>query len=81
MRSSLTNVSPATVVCLAVGLVVAINGLLILGLTRGTLQRQVNLLRTVASSARNPWKKDEEALGELHRRVAQLSEDRTGDQV
>jgi len=75
----MTEVSPATVVCLALGLVVAINGLLVLSLTRGSLQRQVDLLRTAARVAQSPWNREDDALGELHRQVAQLSEDHTGD--
>jgi hypothetical protein len=71
--------SPATVVCLALGLVVAINGLLILSLTRGGLQRQVELMRTAARTAQSPWKAEDDALGELHRRVARLSEAQTDD--
>ncbi len=75
----MADMSPATVVCLALGLVIAINGLLILSLTRGGLQRQVELMRTAARAAQSPWKTEDDALGELHRRVAQLSEDQTDD--
>jgi hypothetical protein len=73
----MADLSPATVVFLALGLVVAINGLLILSLTRGGLQRQVELMRTAARAAQSPWKTEDEALSELHRRVVQLSEDQT----
>ena len=75
----MADLSPATVICLALGLVVAINGLLILGLTRGGLQRQVELMRTAARTAQSPWKAEDDALGELHRRVAQLSEVQSDD--
>jgi hypothetical protein len=75
----MADLSPATVVCLALGLVIAINGLLILSLTRGGLQRQVELMRTAARAAQNPWKTEDDALGELHQRVAQLAEDQTDD--
>ena len=75
----MTGLSPATVVCLALGLVVAINGLLVLGLTRGSPQRQMKMLRAAGRVAQNPWKKEDDALGELHRRVEQLSEDHAGD--
>ena len=75
----MTDASPATVVCLALGLVVAINGLLIISLTRGSLQRQVDLLRTAARVAQSPWKREDDALRELHRRVDQLSDDHTSD--
>jgi len=60
-------------------MVIAINGLLILSLTRGGLQRQVELMRTAARAAQSPWKAEEEALGELHRRVGELAEDQTDD--
>jgi len=73
----MSEVSPATVICLALGLVVAINGLLILSLTRGSLQQQVELLRRAARVAQSPWKREDEALSELHRRVDRLSEDLT----
>jgi hypothetical protein len=66
--------SPGAVICLAVGLVVGINGLLILGLARGGWQRQVELLRRSASAAQSPWKAEDESLRELHRRVSQLPE-------
>jgi len=75
----MADLSPATVVCLALGMVIAINGLLILSLTRGGLQRQVELMRTAARAAQSPWKAEEEALGELHRRVGELAEDQTDD--
>jgi hypothetical protein len=75
----MADLSPATVVCLALGLVIAINGLLIFSLTRGGLQRQVELMRTAARTAQSPWKAEDDALGELHRRVAQLAEDQTDD--
>ena len=75
----MADMSPATVVCLALGMVIAINGLLILSLTRGGLQRQVELMRTAARAAQSPWKAEEEALGELHRRVGELAEDQTDD--
>lgn len=75
----MADMSPGTVVCLALGLVVAINGLLILSLTRGGLQRQVELMRTAARTAQSPWKAEDDALVELHRRVAQLSVDQTDD--
>jgi len=75
----MTSLSPATVVCLALGLVVAINGLLVLGLTRGSPHRQLEMLRAAGRVAQSPWKKEDDALGELRRQVAQLSEDHTGD--
>lgn len=75
----MANLSPATVVCLALGLVVGINGLLVVSLSRGSLRRQVELLRTAGRAAQSPWKAEDDALGELHRRVAQLSGDQSGD--
>jgi hypothetical protein len=70
----LRELNPGTVICMALGLVVAINAFLVLALIRGRSQREIQMLRRTLSGARSPWKKDTDAMGELHQRVADLEE-------
>jgi hypothetical protein len=72
--SFLQELNPGTVICMALGLVVAINLFLVLGLMRGRSQREIQMLRRAMGSARSPWKKDEDTIEELHQRVADLEE-------
>jgi hypothetical protein len=64
--------SPAVVICLAIAIVVAVNGGLVLAVRRGGTQRQVEMLRRAAKAARNPWDDQEKKMSELRERVAQL---------
>lgn len=66
------QLSPAVVICLAVAIVVAVNGGLVLAVRRGGTQRQVELLRRAAKAARNPWVDQEKDMSELRERVAEL---------
>jgi len=66
------QLSPAVVICLAVAIVIAVNGGLVLSLRRGGTHRQVDLLRRAAKAARNPWVDQEQKMSELRERVAQL---------
>lgn len=68
----MSNLSPALVILIAVGLVVVINGVLILGLRRGDTQRQIELFRRAIGVARNPWARQNRDLDELRERVEQL---------
>ncbi len=67
------QLSPAVVICLAVAIVVAVNGGLVLAVRRGGTQRQVELLRRAAKAARNPWIDQEKEMSELRERVAELN--------
>lgn len=69
--------SPAVVICLAVALVIAVNGGLVLAVRRGGTQRQVEMLRRAAKAARNPWANQEKEMSELRERVAQLESEST----
>ena len=66
------QLSPAVVICLAVVIVVAVNGGLVLAVRRGGTQRQVDMLRRAAKAARNPWVDQEKEMSELRERVEQL---------
>jgi hypothetical protein len=73
--------SPAVVICLAVAIVIAVNGGLVLAVRRGGTQRQVELLRRAAKAARNPWVDQEKEMSELRERVAELkSESRSNSE-
>jgi len=69
------QLSPAVVVCLAIAIVVAVNGGLVLAVRRGGTQRQVEMLQRAAKAARNPWGDQEKKMSELRERVAQLKPD------
>lgn len=79
--SSLRELSPGTVICLALGLVLVINAVLVLGLLRGGSQREIDLLRRAIGGVRSPWEKDDQAMNELRSRVSDLDqpEDANGD--
>jgi hypothetical protein len=64
--------SPAVVICLAVAIVVAVNGGLVLAVRRGGTQRQVEMLQRAAKAVRNPWVDQDKEMSELRERVAQL---------
>lgn len=66
------SLSPALVVCLALALVAAINAALVATLARGSPHAQIELLQRAVRSIRDPWKKENEAVDELRRRVAGL---------
>jgi hypothetical protein len=73
---SVPSLSPAVVICLALLIVVAVNGGLVLAVRRGGTHRQVELLRRAAKAARNPWAEQEQAMDELRERVSQLETDK-----
>ncbi len=58
--------------CLIIGFVVLVNVGLIYSLTSDATREQLNLIKKAAGAARNPWKREDEALNELHDRVAAL---------
>lgn len=60
------------VLCLVIGLVVGINGLLLLNLRRGRSLREFQLLRKAGRRARDPWQPENQDLAELSRLVAGL---------
>jgi hypothetical protein len=67
------QLSPAAVILLALGLVVLINGAVLLAARRSGWGEQLGLFRRAARRARDPWGAEQQALEELGRRVAQLS--------
>jgi len=66
------ELSPAAVILLALGLVVLINGVMLLSFSRSRLSEQIRLLRRATQQARDPWKSEDQALEELGRRVSEL---------
>jgi len=74
---NLPQFSPAAVICLALLIVVGVNGGLILAVRRGGTHRQVELLRRVAKAAKNPWFNQDKAFSELRERVSELELDQT----
>lgn len=71
----LQNLSPGAVICLALALVLLINGSLILAFGRGRGRSQIQLIQRAVGAARDPWKAEREAAGELHRQVEQLAQE------
>jgi len=69
--------SPAAVICLALIIVVAVNGGLILAIRRGGTHRQIELLKRAASIAKNPWSDQDKAMSELRERVSDLESEQT----
>lgn len=74
------NLSPALVICLAFGLVAAINAGLYIALARGNSQAQIRTIERAVRSVRDPWKSENQAVEELHQRVARLPELEPGAQ-
>ena len=66
------ELSPAAVILLALGMVVLINGVMLLSFSRSRLSEQIRLLRRATQQARDPWKLEDKALEELGRRVSEL---------
>lgn len=62
----------ALIVIIVVAAVVLINVGLLYGLLSGSTRQQIDMLRRVARRARNPWAAENEALRNLHGRVAKL---------
>ena len=60
------------VICLVALLVVAVNGGLLVLLLRSRMPEEIRLLRKAASTARDPWRKEDQDLAELRRRVTDL---------
>lgn len=67
------ELSPVLVVCLAIGIVVVVNAVLIVGFARAKTTRQVEMARDAFKTAQNPWASEDKALTELGRRVSELS--------
>jgi hypothetical protein len=66
------ELNPILVVCLAIGIVVVVNAVVIVGMTRAKATRQVEMAREAFKAARNPWAPEDEALQELSQRVKEL---------
>jgi hypothetical protein len=60
------------VICITLVIVVGVNAVIFSILRRGNEAGQIELLRRAASRAKQPWAKEEEALEELSKRVAEL---------
>jgi len=58
--------------CLVAGLVIGVNGFLFISLRRNNLKQQVDILRKASQNARQPWRKEDQALAELSRQVKEL---------
>ena len=69
------HLNPAVVICLALLIVVLVNGGLILSVRRGGTHRQIEMLRRAAKAARHPWAEQDKAISELRERVSQLEAD------
>lgn len=69
---AIPKLSPAAVICLAILIVVAINGGLILAARRGGTHRQADILRRAFNAARHPWAEQEKEMSELRERVSKL---------
>ncbi len=63
---------------LVIGLVVIINGALVLMMRRGRDLEHIEMWKRAAHRARNPWKEEDQALQELSRLVAQFKEKEEG---
>jgi hypothetical protein len=66
------ELSPALIICMAIGIVMIVNAVLIIGLIRGRTSRSIEMAREAFKAARNPWAREDEALEELSRRVKEL---------
>ncbi len=64
------------VVCLTVFIVIGVNAAIYAAFRRGNEANQIELLRKAASRARHPWAKEDQALEELSKRVADLKKGR-----
>ncbi len=67
-------------ICLTLGLVAAINAGLYMALARGNARAQIRTIERAVSSVRDPWKSENQAVEELHQRVARLHESEPGAQ-
>ena len=61
------------IICLTIFIVIGINAGIYVSLRRGTSISQIELLRKAAGQISQPWKKEDNALQELSRRVGELS--------
>jgi hypothetical protein len=64
------------VICLTLVIVVGVNAVIFSILRRGNEAGQIELLRRAASQVKQPWSKEDDALKELSKRVAELKEKR-----
>ncbi len=79
------ELSPGVVVLLALGLVVLVNGILLLTVAKSGTRQQIRMLRKAAKRARDPWEPEQQALSELRQRIEELTareegEDRHNDE-
>lgn len=59
-------------VIVIVGAILLFNIGLLYGLMSGSTRQQIEMIRRAARKARNPWAAEDEALRDLHGRVARL---------
>ena len=62
----------ALVILITLGIVIAVNAILFLGLRRRNDINQIDLLRRAGTRLRQPWQPEEQAMQELSKRVAEL---------
>ena len=74
------QLSPALVIILVIGIVVIVNGVMIVAARRGTAIREIEMWRRAARTVRNPWAEQEQKMSELHERVADLKHEPAEDE-
>ena len=65
----------ALVVCITIAVVIAINAAIYATYRRGKGPSTIDMFRTAARTARDPWKGEDDALQELSQLTAQFRED------
>ena len=68
------------VLCISFGLIVLLNGALVLSYRRNRTSHPFQGVLTVFKAARNPWREEERNLEELRNRVADLNKEAEEDQ-
>jgi hypothetical protein len=64
------------VICITLVIVIGVNAVIFAALRRGNEAGQIELLRRAAKQVKQPWSKEDDALKELSKRVAELKEKR-----
>ena len=65
----------ALVVCITIAIVIAFNAAIYATYRRGKGPSTIDMFRTAARTARDPWKGEDDALEELSRLTAQFRDD------
>jgi len=67
----------ALVVCITLFIVIGINALIYLSVTRGNVTGSMELFRRASERMRDPWKAEDDSLQELSTLVAELQKERS----